>query len=378
MRINRGGGALWLCALWLAACGGGMDFEDYDAAYAEALCQHRARCGELSDESACVRQTREILQALSDAGQPTLVQYSGSLAAGRLRFDGDKAEACLRRFRDGACGQESEECEVLTGQQGDGAPCHITEECGPTSYCHGASVPECTPGRCTPRPGLGEKLPQDGQNGWCAPGLWPVEGICQPLVAEGGACGEARCDSGLICSWNGASLACRRYSAEGESCGEGAGWCLSHLLCESGSCHRRHGVGEACTPRSASSGGLFYESGCQLDLFCDAEPGASAGTCQVRRELGEACRLASNECGSHLACAQQSSGTLGTCQRLGGVGEKCDPGCTFGLYCDLASETCQARHKLGEACQENTLLGSCIQGLDCDGTCKPGFGGTCG
>jgi hypothetical protein len=119
-------------------------------------------------------------------------------------------------------------------------------------------------------------------------------------------------------------------------------------------------------------------SDCQLDLFCDAEPGASTGTCQVQRELGEACRLALGECRSNLTCEQQASGTPGTCQRLGGVGAKCEQGCTYGLYCDVASDTCQLRHKLGEACQENTLLGSCIQGLVCDGTCKPAFGGTCG
>ncbi len=191
MKTRHGGAlALTVCGLWLVACGGGIGPEDFAQEYGEALCQWQARCGEIHDVDACVLRQRDFLLAQRAAGLSPFQHFSGSLDAGRLRFDEDAAEACVERLREHSCEEPLLQrngaiaCATLVGQREDGERCAITEDCGPSSYCEGATLPACGAGTCRPRTGPGERLPPASVESWCAPGLVPVGEVCQPASKE--------------------------------------------------------------------------------------------------------------------------------------------------------------------------------------------------
>lgn len=372
-RWNGSAGVLGVCALLLAACGG-ISQEDYPEKYGEALCHRKARCGQIRDEDACVRETREFARIQREAGMSPYQIYEGSFSSGRLRFDEELAEACVERIRDSSCDQslgearDGDVCDLLVGQQKDGEPCLIFDECGPTSYCERTTDPVCAAGTCKPGVGLGQTLANDQQE--CALGLIPVEGICQALPGEGGACTpDARCAEGLHC--NSSTQTCQRLATEGAACGSGGGRCLPHLRCVEGSCRRLSDVDEDCT------------GGCKEDLFCEKTTDSDPGRCRELHELGEPCSDAYGlfTCRTNLVCGSDSRGGERTCRRPAEAGDSCaGTSCGLGNWCDTrtTAEICKPRGKMGEACDSYELTASCMQGLLCvDGTCQPGFPGTC-
>jgi hypothetical protein len=369
-RWNGSPGVLAVCALLLAACGG-ISQEDYPEKYREALCHRKARCGQIRDEDACVRESREFARAMNEAGMSPYQMYEGSFRSGRLRFDEDLAEACVERIRDSSCDQSLGEaragdvCHILVGQQKDGEPCLLYDECGPASYCERMNEAVCAEGTCKPGLGLGQTLTNGMQQ--CAPGLIPVEGICQAFLGEGDTCaGSDRCALGLFCNID--TRTCQRFATEGGTCGTGGGICLSHLRCIDGSCRRLADVGEACA------------GGCKEDLFCDRTTDSEPGSCRERRGLGEPCNDVYGyvTCRANLVCGNTSGGMERTCQPPAEVGASCaNMSCGLGAWCDWKTETCKPQGKMGGAC-DSYQMGSCMQGLSCvENTCRPGFPGPC-
>ncbi|XXF78589.1 hypothetical protein P2318_02190 [Myxococcaceae bacterium GXIMD 01537] len=374
----------WLCVVWgvgVMACGGGISEEDFPLEYSQAFCEFNARCGAIRDEDACKQRAEVFQKGQREAGIQGYATFAGSMRSGRLRFDEEKAEACVKRIRANSCdtllvlGRDGDECNAFTGQQKDGEPCFITQECGPTSMCERPSHPVCTEGICKPRPGEGAKLPGDGAEWWCAPGLTPVDGACQRERTEGEACqGAYECAAGLYCDAFGA---CRRRVAEGGACGTSSQLCLPNLRCMNGTCQRLGGIGEECVIRFAEQPGTHIPI-CQNDLFCEAASDTGARKCAARAGLGQPCRDLF-QCEGGLICDQPYGAPEGTCRQPGRAGDKCTAySCAAGAYCDVNSEMCIAQGRQGETCDEHAVV-SCLTGLTCmAGKCEPGVAGLCG
>jgi hypothetical protein len=368
---------LVLAALVWVACGGGLSQEAYRESYGEALCHRQARCGEIRDEDACVRNAREFSRAYREGGLPVYPQYEGSIRAGRLRFDGDEAQECVQYLRDLSCDERLPPapngtiCDVLEGQQEDGEPCLLTEECGGFSYCERTHEAVCVAGTCRPRPGHSQPVSGSQE---CAPGLVRVRGTCQPLSGEGGGCdSDLGCTAGLYCEW---SLGeCRRFAVEGAPCSDGGARCLPHLSCSEGRCQRLSDVGADCTPPQVGPEG-FKDTECKKDLFCDGGGGTRLGTCRERLGPGERCF--DDTCGSNLFCSTMGETQQRSCQAFRQLGESCEGvPCAPGAWCDPDSEMCRPQGRLGEPCVSSQLF-SCISGLSCQNNrCEPDFGGLC-
>ncbi len=370
--------ALVLVALLWVACGGGVSQEDYPESYGEALCHRQARCGEIRDEEACVRTSREYYRPYREVGQPAYFQYEGSFRAGRLRFDEDAAQECVERLRDLPCDERlppapnGDICDTLVGQQKDGEPCLLTEECAKASYCERTDEPVCTVGTCRPRPGLGQQV-SGAQK--CAPGLVQVGNTCQALSGEGGACDwDSRCTARLYCERSIGE--CRRFAVEGEACSDGGGRCLPHLTCGEGRCQRLFDVGQNCAPPKLVPGG-FIDTGCKRDLFCEGGDSTRPGICREPLGLGERCF--GGGCQVNLFCDWRGGTQEGSCQPPHQPGEACarEVLCAPGAYCDQDLLKCLPRGRQGDPCASSEPF-SCISGLSCmNDRCEVNFGGLC-
>lgn len=366
-----------LGALLLAACGGSLSQEDYAESYTAALCHRQARCGEIRDEDACVRNAREFTRIQREQGQSAYFQFEESMEAGRLRFNEDAAEDCVQRIRESACDQSLEVarngaiCDVLEGRQKDGEPCVLAEECGEASYCDGLTEVACVAGTCRTRPGLGQPV-TDAQE--CASELVPVSGTCQARAGEGGACTtNSRCAPGLFCETG--QGVCRRFAVEGEACGGIE--CLGHLICKGGSCQRMLDVGASCTPNPGVPGA--FTGDCKRDLVCEGGGSEGPGTCRQRAGLGESC--SNSACQTNLFCDWQGLGGTGTCQPFRQPGESCASlPCGPGAICNDDTMMCDRLGRLGDPCPSSVEPWlSCIAGLECrNSKCEPLFGGFCG
>lgn len=364
-------------ALLLVACGG-VSQEDYAESYSAALCHRQARCGEIRDEDACVRNAREFTRIRREQGLPAYFHFEESMEAGRLRFDEDAAEDCVQRVRDSACDQSLEVarngviCDVLEGRQKDGEPCALTEECADASYCDGLTEAACVAGTCKPRPGLGQPV-TDYQE--CASGLVPVDGTCQARAEEGVACTtSSRCALGFYCDFG--PGVCRRFAVEGEACSNTGTQCLSHLTCKGGSCQRLLDVGVDCT--TVLSGPNLDGGDCKRDLFCEGASSEGPGTCRERAGRGESCL--NSVCQTNLFC-DQGLGTTMTCQPYRQPGESCAGlPCGPEFVCNGATMVCERLGRLGDPCpSDREPWLSCISGLTCqNGRCEAVFGGFCG
>jgi hypothetical protein len=364
-------------ALLLVACGGGVSQEDYAESYSAALCHRQARCGEIRDEDACVRNAREFTRGQREQGLAPYFQFEKSMAAGRLRFDEEAAEDCVQGLRDSACDQSldvarnGDICDVLEGRQKDGEPCVLTEECGEASYCDGLTEAACMAGTCKPRPGLGQPV-TDAQE--CASGLVPVNGTCQARAEEGGSCTtNSRCAPGLYCESGGM---CRRFAVEGGACGDSGPQCLAHLTCKDGSCQRLFDVDADCTPSPGGPGP--FSGDCKRDLVCEGGGSEGPGTCRERAGLGESC--INSTCQTNLSCDWGLGATM-TCQPFRQPGESCATlPCGPGAICNDDTMVCERLGRLGDPCpSDREPWLSCISGLTCqNGRCEAVFGGFCG
>lgn len=369
-----------VCGLLLAACGS-VEPVEYVETYEEALCHRQVRCGEFRDEESCVRSRQE----LRARGVDFLALHDGSIAAGRMRFDAERAEECVDLIRDSACEKsldefmQSDACKVFVGQRKEGEGCQVNQDCDyPSFYCAKQDGPPvCGAGTCKRSFGQGEEVP--GMNGadTCAPGLSPDEEyVCQPTSNEGETCqNDLRCAVGLYCDLK--DEVCKRPGIIGVGCGPGERECLPHLRCFEGSCRQLANVGMSCTVQTVFG---TRSSDCKKDLFCDVGEEGTKGICKVRRSAGETC-FDYNECQTGLGCEQRAGQENATCQAPVGEGEKCDgANCALGLGCHPTKLTCVRQGKEGEACDETNVIISavCQQGLQCvEGTCQVWYPGLC-
>ncbi|MCP3136472.1 hypothetical protein [Pyxidicoccus xibeiensis] len=373
-----------ILAAGLAACGGGVEQEDFGSRAVEALCEREARCGVYSSEDAC---EQELRRWSWDTWLGLGTRHDAALESGRLSYDEDAAERCLDALREGDCrlpaltpathgpGIEYEPaCRLLRADK-SGGDCQSHLECGEDAYCAYAQEATCQ-GTCKP---LGpEGHPASAQH-QCAPGLFIGEGLqaCERPAKQAEPCYEAReggarerpCAPGLWCDREGSGK-CEWTGAVGDACGSPSdARCGTAFVCKDGRCARRGREGASCR---APGAGNLVSTACQQDLFCDGEPQES-GTCRKRRAEGTPCRN-HRECAGDLGCmgAAPDSGVWGTCGKRPALGEACAPEgdlniCGGRLGC--ASGKCLPFVHPRERCGPDVLciLGSCLE----EGICVP-------
>jgi hypothetical protein len=217
---------LWVCLL-AAGCGGGggsVTIDNLGTELAKMSCSKIFEC--------CT--SAEVMQQFNGItynGQPITTeaqcegfagglfagfltpQYKDSIAAGRIEYDGDAAQACIDAAANLSCsaysmlsGHESVHCEkpFIIPKVADGGGCTQDYECI-SNNCEGATVDPNGPdtdGMCKP-------VPTEGQDctGTCGQGLYcgydqtAMKETCQPVKPNGTMCDvSSECASGTCTS----------------------------------------------------------------------------------------------------------------------------------------------------------------------------------
>ena len=302
--------ALLLLATIPACSDSSLSLSEVSAAAADAVCTYRARCGQMPDVASCKAVTQR-----EDA------QLSADVTAGRVKYDGKAAAACLEVFRSASCnysdksGQnEPQACtDAFKGAVTDNGVCYMGSECASGS-CSGNVCPvsstSCCPGTCDPSASSAGAIPIGGDcsgiGALCVSGAFCSYGlttICTAKAAAGQSCdtlyAEESCVAGAYCVANGSNTGiCGKLPAEGQACYPTGGYpyaCDSMLdYCDS--------VTLKCVPRIPMGGNCSSSASCVGYAACDA-----TGHCVSRPRAGESCDDAN---GLHcLGSLQCSSGT---------------------------------------------------------------------
>jgi hypothetical protein len=220
------------------------------------FCKKYQSCGLISQHIAC-RPSWKEREAARIQECPEGARLS--LDAGRIRFDGERAAACLRELSL-QCGSGNRACDdAIVGLVPMGGPC-VAMECANGLTCDSSTCPStCQPQKC-----LGQVLLEDGG---C--GSWPTP----QLVSLGGSCtANSPCQEGMRCSEGVCVLA---RAKEGEACDQSfvtERWCQEGLVCLQGRCARGAAPGEACSRDLA----------CQVDAFCGSDGGCVLAATEAR------------------------------------------------------------------------------------------------
>lgn len=205
----------------LAACGGAsLDVADLGTAELAARCSRFARCGLAVSQESCVAYFRipppDRLGAVRDAG--------------RLDYDGGKAQACEDALGEISCDETARDVRVLPdackqifhGKVAEGAGCEFDEECQ-SAHCDLGVCPDgtCCEGTCEAdhrdaKVGEACARTQDCVDGYC-----DADRTCHALAAKAERCtADAQCGYGLACVAPSPSLPgeCAALPRIGESC----------------------------------------------------------------------------------------------------------------------------------------------------------------
>lgn len=333
--------------------------------------------------------------------------YLNRLAAreGRLRVEGEYAEACLAQLRQQACNPKPgmpapmmdpmavDACvKVFRGNTPVGDECIYANECREGARCvdDQAAVGR---GVCVP-------YQQDGE-------ICNTDADCDPRVKE------------LYCAKS--DYHCRLRAKLGEPCAwttDDAGQnptlplliecdrTFGNIYCDpdSSTCRKLPGEGEPCLVNPPPGVTHACDPDPVLRLVCDTSgsPGGTSGICRAPGRAGDDC--SSIPCGEGLYCDRNTASeictvlpTLGedcyssnyrcqepffcntltsyVCDEPASAGESCvERPCSTDLYCDQTEERCKYRLPDGSPC---TTSNQC-RSLDCDvsagmtsTTCQP-------
>lgn len=340
-----------------AACGGsdsgdgdgdGIPLEEIPGKYAAALCEAYTNCvGELFG----------VFRPGEDCVKNTTIQLEEELAKlvelvdkGRVKYYGNKAQACLDEVAGSSCDLLSqrapESCETtMVGTVAEGEDCELDEECEGEQYC---KMSDACPGKCASLEQAGATCSGDGD---CVSGLTCGQtGRCVAPAQAGEACkqGEPDCVAGYICLGDSEAektpgtcieIESAFAGAAGDDCALATNLCSTGLVCEiesitpvSGNCIAKVSTGDDC--RAA------FPDQCPDDEYCmlnDDPLDPFAGTCTAKPEPGE-------PCGKGLApqpniCAPYARCDDGVCRKLAHLGEECSQ-----------KDTCYSGHCVDGAC----------------------------
>lgn len=321
----------------------------------KAICNYYARCGYVRSAQTCYDLYKGSLTKTFSQAQ---ARYEASIAAGRVKYNGGRAKACLDALSGRSCDpsavpETDENCDrIYEGTLAAGQTCN-SGECAYGLTCALPATSSCG-GTCKALVAAGGEATRSSE---CQPGLYFEGGICKAPSDEGQACSPASSDSckpGLHCQ----DRVCVKWRIEGQSCSD-TQRCYLYLNCLSGVCARPSGVGQACGANDV---------GCMLDLYCNLD----AMVCKEPEAEGGACS-SSSYCQGGLICSN------GTCAKPSSEGQACVArGCAENLYCEGASKTCKPVVADGAACSTNGSDSPCKSGSLCSGgKCVSLFTTTC-
>jgi hypothetical protein len=379
-RAGRGLGALLGAAILAAGCGdvinpgagdGGIDgaiadagpdapvgpdctadeipLADVEACFRQELCTAVVDCGFLIsfvDMNECVEHFSDVFFNFERILQTAIA----GIEAGRITYDGAAVAACFDGFAQ--CNLGADACnQFQDGDTPDDGECFLDGECGAGGRCSGNSgCPEgqCCAGACQRPAGLDESC---ADNQRCEAGLHCVTDLAGAQVCLAGEVGD-RCNTTSDCddvNFCAPDSTCQPRKGETAAC-EQTAECQFPLRCVANTCQRPDAVGDPC------------DNVCIGQLFCDN------GLCARLPGLNQSC-AESNIClGVDLFCND------GVCQARGDVDDPCtgSASCRPDLFCDPASDTCQALRANGQVCGSDLECQSRVCGGGAAAlTCQP-------
>lgn len=226
----------------LAACGGGIDFGDFDDEHRGATCGYYVRCGAFGTVGECQTYFQRF-----DVNNPSL---QSAIDAGKVDYDGEAAQDCIDALDDLDCDFADQgdgalaACDaVFSGTGKLGATCAFDRECA-SERCQVPDCEEtCCQGTCQqPRvfPGVDEPCTT-----LCAGNLFcGFDQLCHVPLVEGEACDSYTvCVAPLYCSPN--TRVCSQRPARGQPCD---GFCATEGdVCTGGVCTEAAVGGDSCT-----------------------------------------------------------------------------------------------------------------------------------
>lgn len=333
------------CAMGgLVACGddshdggGGTAFDELPQPLAETLCALIQDClpGPVLETVYGPQGCEASVQA--DVEDSDFALIGDAIEAGRVEYDGTKAEACLQELAEVGCGFDSERvflkgtcAELMVGTVDAGGDCSVDAECAGEAFC---AIDNSCPGTCTSLRSEGQAC-DDGDH--CQDGL-SCDGTCKAVAARGERCGPltaCRLDDTCIPNATGIVGSCTSVDsvyagAVGDSCDpDVADLCDPELSCAltidgqqvGFECTERVGSGDDCTAAVPDM--------CPDGEYCadiDPQNGDLDGTCKALADTGDDCE-SEDDCRAGLACDE------GKCAMPGRVGDDCrgDEGCVSG------------------------------------------------
>lgn len=256
---------------------------------AEVACHNLYQCcteGEIEaflnvDEPRTERQCREDVIRACERSSLTL---NDSIAAGRVRFDAERMNACLNAHvaPEGSCGMIvtelpwKEACAdfAWVGTVAVGGACFFGHDCA------GAPDNFCAPNqKCTAKPTAGFPC-----GSGCASDFHCVAGICQPKLPSGAPCvSTSQCQKDLFCDSSAVPMpVCAAKAPGGTACTSSAG-------CASGTC-----VPGQCMGTSFS---------CFRDADCSSRCADDGSSCTTSAQCATGtCSVGGNLCTSNTSC----------------------------------------------------------------------------
>lgn len=322
------------CVAFLAvACGGKTDLATVSAG--ETVCDRYF--------NAVANQARCDLPGVPPTDARLLARFNTYCMA-EMSLPGDwvtaaNLEACSAALESATCPKLLPlEClSFLNGTLGAGAACSLPNQ--------------CTSGECTgATPPVG-----DGSTRGC--------GVCSAIIPEGAACapgspdcgGDSRCVATAV---DGSSGICKPVVevGEGASCGDGATFCNSGLVCS--------GVTLRCTSPSPTGATCVYNADCTPGLVCMGR------VCSAPVAVGAACS-------AYLTCAAGNGCQAGVCAPItwAGSGEPCNPTespfCLVGQCPTDGTGVCPVVIPDGQPCEGISATRVCDSYASCvDGVCE--------
>lgn len=305
-----------ISAIAAPSCGGGdsVPLSQLGARLLDVSCDVSVRCQQDADKASCMA-----------SHQPALDQLMASVAAGKTKYDGASAQACLDAFDSGqsigSCSLTTElnpvpltACDAtFTGTLGTGASCLIDQECVSAS---------CDKSNCT------------GVTTCCL-------GVCAPKVSPVGIGGD--------CSASPTSCVAGTY------CKDAAG--------ATPTCTAKIAAGQPCDSVNGTTQ-------CAIGTICIfTEPPGATGICGKLPAEGQPCVPSGFGCDVVVdVCTTSATSALSTCTRRGAVGSPCDTDiqCLPYALCDATAGSCVARGGAGAVCATSVAT-SCLGSLACVG-----------
>ncbi len=258
----------------------------------------------VSSEGECIDRVSGYCKLLTAANDD-------AVAAGRLKFNSDKAKECVSALEEA---RDSCDLQALTDASSstadDPGPCAEISEGLVDEGDACASTAECA--------GEGSSCEIQNEDPDINEELGTRDGECVGPGGVGDDCESRACRNGLTCTYDGAAstYTCTELPGLGEpcpayQCAEGLG-CGYDSTAGENRCQTPGGPGDDC-----AATGL-----CAVPLVCTYDQVTYQQTCQSPPSIGEPCPLSQCDVG---AFCDTTAGTPGTCEAQVERGGECDP-----------------------------------------------------